>query len=415
MNQGKTGQEPEAFQSHAEEILPFPFPFANHSLDCPVAYGQLRESCPVARVQMPYGGDAYLLTRYEDVSKAFADPACRVVRPEDGDIPRREANVITSFLSMEDDARHNKLRRMVTRVFTAQHAQTLRPDVATFTHTLLDDMERRGAPADLFEDYAIKTPMAVICRLLGIPAEDEQLFRTWGRNRLSLKANAAEKQETTHKMAEYLAQIIKREREQPGETVIGLLVKAWGQGEEMLTLQELHTLAWTLIIAGFETVSTTFTNSAFLLLQRPELIAQLRERLDDPERMALAIEEILRFTPNVLGRSRITRQEITLNDTTIPPGEVAFLSILSANRDESVFPHADKIDFDRSMKRPLLTFGRGIHVCIGQWIARMEMQVLWTTLLTRWPMVRLAIAPSEVPWRSQDTRTVGPARLPVTW
>jgi cytochrome P450 len=402
-------------QAQGKEILDFPFPFADHSLECPAEYGRLRKECPVAQVHMPYGGNAYLLTRYEDVSKAFANPNCRVVRPEDGDVPRREMDVIKSFLGMESDARHNKIRRLVTQVFTIQHANTLRPGVVELTNTLIDEMERSGPPADLFEDYAIKTPMAVICRLLGIPAEDERLFRAWGRNRLSLKATVEEKQETTRKMAEYLTRIIEREQEQPRNTVIGLLVKIWGQGEEVLILKELHTLAWTLIIAGFETVSTTFTNSAFLLLQRPELLAQLRERLDDQERMARATEEILRGVSTLLGRSRITRKEMTLSETTIPNGEVVFLSILSANHDESVFPHANEIDLDRSMNHPILTFGRGIHACIGQQIARMEFQTLWTTLLKRLPTVRLAVTPSEVPWRSNETRIYGPARLPVTW
>ncbi|GHO92319.1 cytochrome P450 [Reticulibacter mediterranei] len=417
--QGKTGavsqKQSMATGTQREDIPAFPFPFADHSLECPAEYERMRQECPVAQVHMPRGGDAYLLTRYEDVFKTFADPNCRMIRPEDGNVPRREEGVTESFLSMESDTRHNKIRRLVTQVFSVRHANTLRPGVVELTNVLIDKIERSGPLADLFEDYAVKTPMAVICRLLGIPAEDEYLFRAWGRNRLSLNATAEEKRETERKMTEYLTPIIEREREQPGDTVIGLLVKAWGQGEEVLTLKELHLLARTLIVAGFETVSTTFTNSAFILLQRRELIAQLRERLDDPERMASAIEEILRITPILLGRARITRKEMSVSDMTVPSGEVVFLSTLSANRDEAVFPYPDEIDLDRSMKRPIMTFGRGIHVCIGQQIARMELQVLWTTLLKRLPEVRLAVPPSEIPWRSNETSTFGPAHLPVTW
>jgi len=126
------------------------------------------------------------------------------------------------------------------------------------------------------------------------------------------------------------------------------------------------------------------------------------------------IEEILRVTPIGEGRPRITREPIQLGETTLPAGEVLFLVLHAANHDPSVFPDARAIRFDRDMP-PILSFGRGIHACLGQQIARMELQVLWQTLLTRLPTVRLAVPPSEVPWRENDTLTFGPAHLPVTW
>jgi cytochrome P450 len=130
--------------------------------------------------------------------------------------------------------------------------------------------------------------------------------------------------------------------------------------------------------------------------------------------LARAIEEILRVTPIGEGRPRITREPVQLGETTIPAGEVLFLVLHAANHDPSVFPDARAIRFDRDMQ-PILSFGRGIHACLGQQIARMELQVLWQTLLTRLPVVRLAVPPSEVPWRESETLTFGPAHLPVTW
>jgi cytochrome P450 len=217
------------------------------------------------------------------------------------------------------------------------------------------------------------------------------------------------------KMVQYMTPIIEQERAHPRENVLSLLVKAREQGDEAMTQSEMFSFAMGLIAAGFETVSTTFTNSAFIILQRPELIAQLSARVDEPERLASAIEEILRITPIGPGRPRITRGEVKLSETTIPAGEVLFLSTLSANYDESVFPHASEVDFDRQAASPILSFGRGIHACLGQQVARMELQVLWSTLLTRLPTIRLAVAPSEVPWREDDALTFGPANLPVTW
>jgi cytochrome P450 len=306
------------------------------------------------------------------------------------------------------------MRRLVTQAFTVQHANKLRPRVVEVTNELVDAMERSGPPSDLFEDYAIQTPMTVICELLGVPSADEKLFRVWGKSVISTTSTPQEKKEQWMNMVQYMAPIVAEEREHPSDKVLGLLVKAREKGDEVLTQSQMYSFAMGLIAAGFETVSTTFTNSAFIILQRPELIAQLRVCIDTPERMASAVEEILRITPIGPGRPRITRGEVDFSGTTVASGEVLFLSTLAANYDESVFPHASEIDFDRA-SNPMISFGRGIHACLGQQIARMELQVLWSTLLTRLPTIRLAVAPKDVPWRPDETLTFGPAHLPVTW
>jgi cytochrome P450 len=402
-----------------EQPLPFPFPFADHSLAVPAEYERLRQQCPVARVKMPFGGDATLLTHHADVVKAFVDPRCDAVKFTDGDVPRVTASTggSSSGASLFDmsNAHHNQVRRLVTQEFTIKHANSLRPGVIALTNQLIDEMEKKGAPADLFEDYAIKTPMAVICDLLGIPCEDEPLFRHWGRVALSTVHSNEDKDAYMQKMIEYLIPLIERERTHPSNTVLGTLVKARAQGDEVITQQEMLSFAIGLIAAGFETVSTTFTNSAFNLLQEPELLEQMGERVDDPARMAQAIEELFRVTAlGGGGRPRITRESVDFSGTHVPSGEVLILSMLSGNFDEEVFPHAREVDFNRETN-PIISFGRGIHACIGQQIARMELQVLWSTLLKRLPTIRLAVPPTEVPWRENETLTFGPANLPVTW
>jgi cytochrome P450 len=404
-----------------EEILHFPFPFADHSLECPAEYRHLRQECPVAKVHMPHGGDAFLLTRYADVVKAFTDPAYDLIQRADGNVPRLEAGNVTGVtvegesLFSVSNARHNKVRRLTTQAFTVQNANALRPRVIEVTNELIDAMESKGPPADLFEDYAIQTPMTVLCELLNIPQGDEKLFRKWGKSIISTTATEQERAGQWGQMMQYLAGVIEREKMQPGNNLLSTLIKAREQGgDAVITQAELYSFAIGLIAAGFETVSTSFTNSAFLLLQRPELLEQLKARIDDQEYIASAIEEILRVTSIGPGRPRITRSEVELGGVTIPNGEVVFLSPTSANHDESVFPDAEKIDFERQVN-PMISFGRGIHACLGQQIARMEMQVLWSTLLKRLPTIRLAVPPSEVPWRPDETLTFGPSALPVTW
>ncbi len=403
-----------------QELPRYPFPLAEQSLECPVEYDRLRAECPVARVQMPFGGDAFLLTRHADVVKAFIDPACGMIQASDGDVPRCEVGRVvgsgneSASLFSVSDARHNQVRRLVPQAFTVKFANELAPDVVAVTNHLIDKIEQSGPPADLFEDYAIQTPMTVICQMLGVPLEDEQQFRRWARTIVSTTITPEEQMEQGMQMAQYMMPLVEQERLHPRNTILSMLVQASDLGDEVLTIQEVLTFAIGLVVAGFETVSTTFTNSAFILLQRPDLIEQLKERLDDPARLGTAIEEILRVTPIGLGRPRIARGSVTFGETTIDAGEVMMLDFLSANRDELVFPHAKEIDFDREAN-PMISFGRGIHACLGQQIARMELRVLWSTLLKRLPGIRLAVPASAVPWRPNETATFGPAHLPVTW
>jgi cytochrome P450 len=256
--------------------------------------------------------------------------------------------------------------------------------------------------------------MTVLCEMLGIPREEEHLYRESARILISTSAAPQEKQAQAMKLMQHLTPIIKEAQTNPGDNVLGLLIRAQQQGDEVMTESEMYGFAMAVIGAGFETVSTTFTNSAFILLQQPELVAQLRTHLEQPEQLANAIEEILRVTPIGVGRPRITREAVQLGETALPAGEVVFLVPNAANYDSSVFPDARAIRFDRDMS-PIMSFGRGIHACLGQQIARMELQILWQTLLTRLPNVRLAVAPSEVPWRDDEGLTFGPAHLPVTW
>jgi cytochrome P450 len=409
-------------EANQEEIPSYPFPFADHSLDVPEEYDRLRQQCPVARVHMPYGGDAFVATRYQEIAQAFADPKCAAIQASDGAVPRLEAGAVTgteegseiASMFTVSDARHNKLRRVIAPAFTVAAANKLRPRVVEVTHALVDAMERSGPPADLFEDYALQVPMTVLCEMLGIPREEERLYRESARVLISTKVTPQEKMMQAMTLMQSLAPIIQEAQANPVDNVLGLLVRAQKQGDEVMTESEMYGFVMAVIGAGFETVSTTFTNSAFRLLQQPELKAQLRTHLDEPDQLANAIEELLRVTALGHGRPRITRETVQLGETTIPAGEVIFLAPHAANYDSSVFPDARTIRFDRDMQ-PIMSFGRGIHACLGQQIARMELQVLWQTLLTRLPSIRLAVAPSEVPWRENEALTFGPAHLPATW
>jgi cytochrome P450 len=418
---GMTDQQPTILSpTSSDEVADYPFPF-DHSMTCPAGYTHARETGPVVKVHMPFGGDAYLVTSYTETIKAFSNPQCAMIQYSDGKLPRMEEGDIIGASAQDEgglfnvsDARHHQIRRLVTRVFTVQHAQSLIPRVTEVTNELLDSLIAKGAPGDLYEDYAIQTPMAVISEMVGVTRQNEHLFREWGRSIVSIALTPEQKGALWHQMAGYIAPQLQQAQENPGNNVLGLLIKAREKGDEVLSQQEMFQLIMGLIGAGFETVSTSFTNQALLLFQHRDLLEQLRERVDDPVRMGRAIEELLRVTPLGHARPRITRAEVKMGNTTIAPGEVILLSPNGANFDETFIPHPEVIDFDREAN-PMITFGRGIHACLGQQLARMELQVLWTTLLTRLPNVRLAVPPAEVPFRPAVSVTIGPAHLPVTW
>jgi cytochrome P450 len=176
-------------QTSKEEVLAYPFPLADHSLELenPAIYERLQRECPVAHVHLPVGGDAFLLTRHADVAKALGDPRCGIIQESDGDFPRRgrgrgpgAGNEMPSLFSVSD-ARHNHMRRLVTQWFTVKRANELAPRVAEVTNALVDAMERSGPPADLFEDYAIKTPMTVIYQLGFYPVATSRSTGTTAR------------------------------------------------------------------------------------------------------------------------------------------------------------------------------------------------------------------------------------------
>jgi len=187
-NEQEVNVQMQNVQQEAE--LHFPFPLADHSLELPQAYAEVQATCPVARVKMPYGGEALLLTHHADVTKAANDARrCDNILSSDGDVPRLEVASRTreGSLFTVTPERHNQIRRLVTQAFTVKHANEMRPGVIALTNRLIDEMERKGPPADLYEDYAIKTPMSVICELLGIPYEDEKgtLYYATDRERAS--------------------------------------------------------------------------------------------------------------------------------------------------------------------------------------------------------------------------------------
>ncbi|PZM96227.1 MAG: cytochrome P450 [Actinobacteria bacterium] len=372
----------------------------------------LREHEPVKRVTLPYDGEAWLVTRYEDVRTVFADRRfSRAAAVAEG-VPRffPQQPPPDAILSM-DPPEHTRLRRLVAKAFGTRRVEKLRPRVQQITDELLDQMERRYPVADLIEDFSMPLSVTVICELLGVPPEDRPRFRVWSNAVLSTTAfspeEAARLQEELH---EYLGELVARHRKNPGDNLLGEL--ASNQDEDVLSESELLRLGESILIAGHETTASQIPNFVYTLLKHPETLDRLRK---DPSLIPSAVQELLRFVPigAVDGMPRVATEDLHLSGVLIRKGDVVLPSMGSANRDDRVFANPDVLDITRS-HNPHVGFGHGPHRCLGAPLAVVELEIALSSLLTRFTNLRLAVPEEELRWKN-GLIVRGLEAMPVTW
>jgi cytochrome P450 len=374
---------------------------------------QLRATEPVVRVRAPYGSDAWLVTRYEDIRTVLADHRFSRAAAISDDVPRATPSVpqADSIMSL-DPPDHTRLRTLVAKAFTAGRVEKLRPRAQAVADELLDRLADHGDPADLVDQFCLPLPVAVICELLGVPAADQGNFRTWSDAFLSTtRLTAEETAAAGMSLYGYLAALVNERRQQPADDLLSALVQA-RDGAEKLSEHELVMLGVTMLIAGYETTGGQLGNFLYLLLTRPEVADRLRAR---PELVPSAIEEMLRHVPVLagVGFARIATEDVELSGTTIRAGEAVFTSEPAGNRDERTFGDTTELDIERH-PNPHLTFGFGVHYCLGAQLARMELQVGIGSVLTRFPRLRLADGVDGLRWK-EGSLAHGVARLPVAW
>ncbi|GAA1284229.1 cytochrome P450 [Saccharothrix xinjiangensis] len=390
------------------------YPFGDPvRLDLNPGYAPLRAEQPALRVRLPYGEDCWLITRYEDVKTVLSDPRFSRARAAGREeVPRvtPEAAPAGSMLSM-DPPEHSRLRKLIARGFTSRRVREFRPRTQEIVDGLLDRVEQAGPPADLVSSLALPLPVSVISQMLGVPTEDHYRFRDFSATVLSTTAHTREEVVAARAaLEEYLGELADQRRREPGEDLMSALVAA--HDDDRLTDKELTQTGITLLVGGHESTASQFACSVYLLLERPERWALLR---DEPELVPSAVEELLRFIPLGSGGAfaRIATEDVELGGVLVRAGEAVVASTNSANRDDRVFDDPDVLDLGRE-HNPHLAFGGGVHVCLGAQLARGELQVALTSLLARFPGLRLAVPPEEVLWR-QGSLLRSPVELPVTW
>ncbi|MFB9907023.1 cytochrome P450 family protein [Allokutzneria oryzae] len=365
-------------------------------------YARLRAAAPSHRAELPDGSPARLVCPYDHVREGLADPLLSLNKKHARGgyagfslPPALDANLLNM-----DPPDHTRIRRLVTKAFTTRRVENLRPRVVELANSLADKL---SSPSDLTVEYATPIPLTVIGELLGVSRADQAEFSVL-ITRMFAPEHPRQVPAAIAAITEFLVRLVASRRERPGDDLLSTLVAARDDGDR-LTEDELVSLAFLLLLAGVENVQHTIAIGVLLLLSHPEQLAALRA---DPAMVRGAVEEILRYDPS--GPLAIRRFALA-DGAGREAGETVMLSVAAANRDPARFPDPDRFDIRRA-DNAHLTFGHGIHHCLGAALARMELEVALGTLFRRFPDLSLAVPVDELAWR-RSFRSRALAALPV--
>ncbi|GGU82408.1 cytochrome P450 [Streptomyces albospinus] len=398
------------------EAPDYPMPrAAGCPFDPPPALQTVQGQTPISRVRLWDGGTPWLVTRYEDVRALLADPRISAESthphyPHMSPAMKERRRQSWTFINM-DDPEHARLRRMVTAAFSIKRVDALRPAIQKIVDGLIDAMLAGPKPVDLVQAFALPVPSLVICELLGVPYADHDFFQANSRVLIKRTTSADQARVATQQLLDYLDRLIGDKLAHPADDLLSTLTERISARE--LSRSEAADMGMLLLIAGHETTANMIALGTLALLQHPAQLTRLRES-DDPKVVASAVEELLRYLSIVhSGRRRVALEDIEVGGVTIRAGEGVVLANDVANRDPDAFPAPDQLDVDRN-PRHHVAFGFGVHQCLGQPLARVELQVVYSTLYRRIPTLRLAVDLDEIPFK-HDGNVYGVYELPVTW
>jgi cytochrome P450 len=393
----------------------YPMPKATGCpFDPPPELRTLRAVEPLSKVRLWDGSTPWLVTHFAHQRALLADDRVSADRNQHGfpilqpNIPRTGSSV--GFISM-DDPEHARLRRMVTAPFMIKRVRAMEPGVQKIVDDLIDAMLAGPRPTDLMEAFALPVPSLVICQLLGVPYDDHEFFQVTSKALITIETPIEERMAARERLTAYLDDLVGRKTTEPGDDVLTELAERVTAGE--LTREQAAGIGVLLLVAGHETTANMIALGTLALLEHPDQLAVLRDS-DDPAVVNSAVEELLRFlTITHLGLTRVALEDIEIAGQTIRAGDGIVFPNDIANRDPEVFPDPDRLDLRRDAKRHV-GFGFGIHQCLGQPLARMELRVVYSTLYRRIPTLRRATPLAEIPFK-HDAIVYGVHALPVTW
>jgi len=379
-------------------------------------YAQLRPEEPVARVELPYGEQGWLVTRHASVKTVLADQRfsrTAVVAAHDR-TPRSSPLPLKSNPLSVNPPEHTRLRQPVATGLGRQPSELFRPRAQQIADELIEGMIAHGPPADVVDAFATRFSSTSMGDFLGVPRSDSAEFRDWSAPTRSQTGFSGEQIEAAYaRMREYLTSLVARKRVQPGDDLLSSLLHL--KSDRQYTDEEVVSIMSSLLLN--DSVANQIANFLFVLFAHPDQLAWLRDHMSA---LPQAVEELLRFVPlspdspgAAQGHVRMATEDLTIDGATIRSGDFVVPSIISANRDEQVFADAHKLDLTRP-RCPHVAFGHGYRRCPGDKVSRMLMQVALGSLLTRFPNLQLAVDAHEVPWKfGMITRS--PEKLLVQW
>ncbi|MGW0580427.1 cytochrome P450 family protein [Streptomyces sp. NPDC002920] len=373
-------------------------------------YRDLRQESPVHCTTTPDGAMVWVVTRYQDVRAALADERLSLNKANAhtrGSYQSSMPPELDAHLLNMDAPDHTRLRRLVAKAFTARHIETLRPRIQACTDELLGAISERLA--DLMQALANPLPMTVICELLGIPGTDRQDFRGWTNSLLAPAPGAAlESRAAMRNMHQYLVEIIAAKRATPTDDLLSAMIEARDE-HDSLSEPELVAMAFLVLFGGYDNAVNLIGNATLALLLHPDVLASVR---DGHTPIRNVLEETLRWNPPfTLGVRRFALEDLTIGGVDIPAGARIWVSLISANRDDQ-FEEPDRFRPERTPAH--VGFGHGIHYCLGAPLARLEGEIALSSLLWRFPALKLAVPAQELAWTPSFHRR-GLKKLPVTW
>ena len=383
----------------------------------PKAIAKLRMSGPVVATRFPLIGDVWVTTTHDATAQILKDSATFTLRREDGDVaglrwwmPRYVRTIANNMLTM-DEPDHKRLRSIVDEAFRRRAIVAMEPRIRAIADTLADELFAAGSPADLVQRYARILPLAVISELLGLPLADRPKFIAWA-NAMSSLTNVFgffRLLFAFRKMRAYLERQLQIARAEGGEGLIAELIQVEREGGQ-ISPDEMVSMVFLLLAAGSETTTHLISGSAYELLRNSGLRDWLEQ---DWSRIGLAVEEFLRFvSPVQFSKPRYVRRDVEIEGVRLKRGDRVMVMLAAANMDPAMHERPERLDLERKPNRHI-SFGTGIHFCLGHQLARIETACALEALFVRWPKLGLAVDPAEVRWRKRPgLRAV--AMLPVT-
>ncbi|MCP3798484.1 cytochrome P450 [Allokutzneria sp. A3M-2-11 16] len=377
----------------------------------PPGYAQLLAEAPVTKVLDLVGEQTWLVTRYADVRAVLGDTrfSSDFIPPEFKDL-RREDDPLKPFIRL-DPPEHTRFRRALTGEFTVRQIRLLEPGIRQLVESQLDELERAGQGADLVEHFALPIPSLVICQLLGVPYTDHSRFQHDSKQLLTRDIAPEERARAGERLRDYMLELVELKRREPDAALMTRLIERSAEMEQPFTDLELASIGMLLLVAGHETTANMIGLTTVALLRSPDKVEALRA---DPAKVDAYVEEALRLLTIVQhGVRRLATEDIEVGGTLIRKGEWVIASLAAGNRDPGVYADPDELDADRK-RVSHLSFGFGPHQCLGQQLARVEMQIALNALFRRFPALRVDLPEGEIPYKS-DMLIYGVHHLPVGW